>query len=193
MTGAMTTDWRGDQARDSIRRLEEFLRSVERRALTIAEMSTRDLDEALDVVQDVMTAFVRRYRNKPPDQWRPLFYRALDNRIKDWHRRRQARRRWFGLRLNPRADDPREPVEMLADEGRPDPLRAGRDGEFRATLERALRALPERQRQAFLLRTWEGMSVAETAAVMAVSEGSVKTHLSRAMTALRQSLREFEP
>lgn len=193
MTGAMTTDREGDREQDSIRRLDEFLASVERRALIIAEYATRDCEEALDVVQDVMTAFVRRYRAKPAGEWRPLFYRALDNRIKDWHRRRQARFRWFGLKLARREDDAPEPVEALADPRQPGPERAGYSDELRDALEQALIGLPERQRQAFLLRTWEGMSVAETASAMNCSEGSVKTHLSRAMHTLRQLLERHRP
>lgn len=193
MTGAMTTDREGDREQDSIRRLDEFLHSVERRALIIAEYATRDREEALDVVQDVMTAFVRRYRAKPAGEWRPLFHRALDNRIMDWHRRRQARFRWFGLKLSRLDDDATEPVEALADPRRPGPERAGYSEELKDALEQALVELPERQRQAFLLRTWEGLSVAETASAMSVSEGSVKTHLSRAMNTLRRLLEEHRP
>ena len=193
MTGAMTADWESDEEDAGIGHLDEFLRSVERRALQIARFSTRDLDEALDIVQDVMTAFVRRYRHKPDGQWRPLFYRSLDNRIKDWHRRRQARFRWLGMPLGRRRDDESDPLDRLADTSQADPARAGHNRELKAALEEALHVLPERQRQAFLLRTWEGMSVAETAAAMACSEGTVKTHLSRARGVLRQLLEEFQP
>lgn len=172
----------------SIARLDAYLSSVQRRALRMAQLATGDPDEALDIVQDAMLSFVRRYRNKPQDEWPPLFFRTVDNRIKDWYRRRAVRSRWK-IRLGG-TDDSADPVQGAPDPADPNPHRRAGDAEFGAALEEALRALPERQRQAFLLRTWEGFSVRETALAMACSEGSVKTHLSRAMAALRERLGE---
>ncbi len=176
----------GSEKADSVQSLDLFLRSVERQAFTMANYATGNRDEALDIVQDAMTAFVRRYRRKPQQQWRPLFFRSVDNRIKDWFRRQKVRRRWhlpgFG-----QADDPApESRAESFDIAQPD--RALASQQAGKSLDQALAALPDRQRQAFLLRTWQGMSVAETAAVMGCSEGSVKTHLSRATGALRTKL-----
>ena len=168
--------------------LDGFLASVERRALRMAELAVGDTDEALDIVQDVMIAFVRRYRRKPADQWPPLFYRSLENRIRDWYRRQSTRNRWL-LRLDDRDEPPA--AERFADPAAVSPVQRMQHDAFGAALERALQRLPHRQRQAFLYRTWEGLSVADTARAMGCGEGSVKTHLSRAMGALREHLTEL--
>jgi RNA polymerase sigma-70 factor (ECF subfamily) len=170
--------------------LERFLRDVERRALRMAELSTGDRDDALELVQDAMFGFVTRYGTKPPTDWAPLFYRVLDSRILDHHRRSQVRRRWR-VWLG-RDDDEADPMAQVVDAHEPGPLQRLADDETRAGLEAALRALPNRQRQAFLLRIWEGLDVAQTAAAMGCGEGSVKTHLSRAMSALRERLGELK-
>ncbi len=175
---------------DTQRQLDHFLRSVERRAFKIARLRTSDTEEALDIVQDVMMAFVRRYRSKPETEWPPLFFRALDNRITDWYRRRAVRRRWMGF-LGKRDDDEVDPIEQAPELKQPDPFQTVDEQEFGTALDRALQDLPERQRQAFLLRSWQGLSTAETAQAMACSEGSVKTHLSRAHHALRDKLAPF--
>lgn len=170
--------------------LDRFLREVERRALRMAELSSGNREDALELVQDAMFGFVRNYAHKPPQEWAPLFYRVLDSRILDFHRRSQVRRRWrvwFGR------DDSEDgagvdPLAQFADAHEPGPAQRVADGETRTALDAALRALPLRQRQAFLLRMWEGLDVAATAAAMRCSEGSVKTHLSRALAALRARL-----
>jgi RNA polymerase sigma-70 factor (ECF subfamily) len=171
--------------------LDRFLRGVERRALRIAELSTRDREDALELVQDAMLSFARAYANKPEAEWGPLFHRVLDSRIQDHHRRSSVRRRWrvwFG-----RADDEagEDPIEQVADPADPGPLARLADGQTRVALDAALRALPLRQRQAFLLRLWEGLDVPQTALAMRCSEGSVKTHLSRALAALRPRLEDL--
>ncbi len=171
--------------------LDRFLRGIERRALRIAELSTRDREDALELVQDAMLGFARNYADKPEDEWGPLFHRVLDSRILDHHRRSGVHRRWrvwFG-----RADDEagEDPIEQVADPGDPGPLARLADGQTREALYAALRALPLRQRQAFLLRMWEGLDVAQTAHAMRCSEGSVKTHLSRALAALRTRLEDL--
>jgi RNA polymerase sigma-70 factor, ECF subfamily len=169
--------------------LAAFLRGVERRALRIAELGVGQRDDALDIVQDSMLAFVRLYRDKPAADWAPLFHRVLDSRLLDHHRRHQVRSRWFGWieRLVGR-DHEVDPIAEVADAQAPPPWQRVADGETAQALDAALRALPNRQRQAFLLRIWEGMDVADTARAMGCGEGSVKTHLSRAMTALRAQL-----
>ncbi len=179
------------QVAERARSLDRFLRGIERRALRIAELSTHHREDALELVQDAMLAFARSYADKPEDEWPPLFHRVLDSRILDFHRRSQVRRRWrvwFGRRADENEEDP---LEQVADPGDPGPMLRMADGQTRAALEAALRALPLRQRQTFLLRIWEGLDVAQTAAAMGCSEGSVKTHLSRALAALRPRLEDL--
>lgn len=170
--------------------LDAFLRGIERRALRMAEFAVGSRDDALDIVQDCMLTFVRNYRDKPAADWAPLFHRVLDSRVLDFHRRHQVRSRWFGWidRLVGREGEDVDALADVADAQVAQPWQAVADGETAAALESALRALPHRQRQAFLLRIWEGLDVADTARAMACSEGSVKTHLSRAMGALRARL-----
>lgn len=177
-----------DKAADLRRRLNAFLADVERRALRVAEFSVGHRDDALDIVQDVMLAFADRYARKPEDEWRPLFYRCLENRIRDHYRRHAVRSRW--LTWLDRPDEP--PVaQRFEDEDTPTPAERLALDRFSDALGAALERLPHRQRQAFLLRTWEGLSVAETAVAMGCGEGSVKTHLSRAMQQLRDQLGDY--
>jgi len=171
--------------------LDRFLAGVERRALRMAEIATGSRDEAMDIVQDSMFQLARRYRQRAADEWGPLFHRILQNRIRDWYRHGKTRRRWLEW-MRPDDDDD-DPVENI-----PDPRAAGPEnllGQAQAgtALEVALRQLPRRQQQAFLLRVWEGLDVSETAAAMNCSEGSVKTHFSRAVHTLRGQLESHWP
>jgi RNA polymerase sigma-70 factor (ECF subfamily) len=169
--------------------IERFLREVERRALRVAELAAGNREEALDLVQDAMFGFVRHYAKRPSTEWPPLFWRVLDSRINDWHRRQRVRGRWLGwFDHGAGADENEDPIVTAPDPGEPGPLARLADGEAGVALEAALRALPLRQRQAFLLRLWEGLDVADTATAMRCSEGSVKTHLSRALANLRSYL-----
>jgi RNA polymerase sigma-70 factor (ECF subfamily) len=171
---------------------ERFLASVEQRAFRMAVIATRQRDEAMDIVQDTMLAWVKHYLGHPQEGWKPLFYKVLQNRIRDWRRRTLVRRRimvWLG-----RGDDDGEEhfdqLAAIADPVTGDPASVLA---HRQTLEKLLRAverLPLRQQQAFLLRSWEGLDVSATALAMGCSEGSVKTHLSRAMTSLRASVED---
>ena len=171
--------------------LNQFLAGVERRALRFAEIAVRDRDEALDLVQDAMIKLARNYAGQPEDEWTPLFYRILQNGIRDWHRRQMVRNRvmvWFGRSST--ADDDYDPVAQA-----PDPMGRTPDEQIESrqamqTLEHAVAALPARQREAFMLRTFEGLDVAGTAVAMGCSEGSVKTHYSRAVHTLRDVLGE---
>jgi RNA polymerase sigma-70 factor (ECF subfamily) len=172
---------------DESHAIERFLREIERRALRMAELATSNREEALDLVQDAMFGFVRHYGTRNPNEWSPLFWRVLDSRINDWHRRQRVRGRWLGW-FERSGEDDDDPIASAPDPGEPGPLARMTDGEASRALELALRALPLRQRQAFLLRMWEGLDVAATAAAMRCSEGSVKTHLFRALGNLRTHL-----
>ncbi|MDX1569143.1 MAG: RNA polymerase sigma factor [Xanthomonadales bacterium] len=193
----MSGDWRTDQSMAGAdgagthqrERLDRFLQSVERQAFRMALLGVSDEQEALDIVQDVMLAFVRRYGRKPADEWAPLFFRCLENRIRDWYRRSSVRRRWMVWLDRP--DQPAAAERFGSEE--PRPADAMSHDEFGVALEEALRSLPHRQRQAFLYRIWQGLSGSETALAMGCSEGSVKTHLFRALAALRERLEAFEP
>ena len=180
----------GDDTLQSEAKLNRFLADVEKRALRIAEISVRDRDEALDLVQDAMIKLARNYAAKPADEWTPLFYRILQNGIRDWQRRQTVRNRvmvWFGRGND---DNDYDPVAAA-----PDPAGRAPDEELASHeamqgLEEALGELPARQREAFMLRTFEGLDVAGTAAAMGCSQGSVKTHYSRAVHSLRDTLGE---
>ena len=171
--------------------LNQFLAGVERRALRFAEIAVRDRDEALDLVQDAMIKLARNYAGQPEEEWTPLFYRILQNGIRDWHRRQVVRNRvmvWFGRSSAP-ADD-YDPIAQA-----PDPMGRTPDEQIESrqamqTLEHAVAKLPARQREAFMLRTFEGLDVAGTAVAMGCSKGSVKTHYSRAVHTLREILGE---
>ena len=183
----------GTRALQQEQQLNRFLAEVERRALRIAEFGVRDRDEALDLVQDAMIKLVRNYGDRNSDEWTPLFYRILQNGVRDWHRRQSVRNRvmvWFG---RGKRDD--EDFDVVA--SAPDPIGRSPDEELQNSeamdsLENALHALPLRQREAFMLRTFEGLDVAGTAVAMGCSQGSVKTHYSRAIHSLRDSLREHD-
>ena len=173
------------------RQLNQFLASVERRALRFAEIAVRNRDEALDLVQDAMIKLARNYAGQPEAEWTPLFYRILQNGIRDWHRRQVVRNRvmvWFGR--SSASEDDYDPVAQA-----PDPMGRTPDEQIESTeamqtLEHAVAALPARQREAFMLRTFEGLDVAGTATAMGCSAGSVKTHYSRAVHTLREVLGE---
>lgn len=180
-----------DAARPVAATIEAFLASVERRAWRVAEIALRDPDEALDAVQDAMIRLVRHYADKPAEEWPPLFWGILRRRITDLQRRRAVRNRilvWTGRTVTD--DDEELPAWEAPDLG-PDPARALASRQAFAAMSSAIRALPRRQQQAFMLRVLEGLDVADTAKAMACSEGSVKTHLSRAMDALRNRLEDW--
>ncbi|WP_268898768.1 RNA polymerase sigma factor [Geomesophilobacter sediminis] len=172
--------------------MNTFLAAVERKAFRMAAVACSNDDEALDIVQDSMLAFVRKYRTHPAGEWSPLFYRVLQSRITDWHRRSTVRNRvrsWLGFGNDDNDDS--DPLENVPDRETLHPDRLFEDGQLAAALEKALRTLPLRQQQAFLMRAWEGLDTRETAVAMGCSEGSVKTHYFRALQALRGHLEEY--
>ncbi len=173
--------------------LNQFLASVEVKAFKIAQASLRNEDDALDAVQDAMLQLARAYADRSAEEWRPLFYRILENRIRDMQRRRTVRGRVMAW-LPFRRDEDDEEADPLAQAPSPEPSLTAKleVDEAMEALEKALHGLPDRQRQAFLLRNLEGLDVAQTAAAMGCSEGSVKTHYFRAVQALRARLGDFE-
>jgi len=173
------------------RQLGEFLAEVERRALRIAEIAVRDRDEALDLVQDAMIKLTRNYSDRGTEEWPPLFYRILQNGVRDWHRRQAVRNRVMVWSKKSKSDD--ETLDVIA--AAPDPIGRSPDEELQNSeamrdLELAVHDLPTRQREAFMLRTFECLDVAGTAVAMGCSQGSVKTHYSRAVHTLREKLGE---
>jgi RNA polymerase sigma-70 factor (ECF subfamily) len=169
--------------------LDRFLAEIEKRALRIAEISIRDRDEALDLVQNAMIKLVRNYSKRPSEEWTPLFYRILQNGVRDWHRRNTVRKRvisWFGGS----GDDDFDVIAAAPDTAGRTPEEQLESREAMQGLELALAVLPARQKEAFMLRTFEGLDVAATAAAMGCSQGSVKTHYSRAVHSLRVTLGE---
>jgi RNA polymerase sigma-70 factor (ECF subfamily) len=169
---------------------------VERRAYRIAQMSLRSHEDAQDAVQDAMFQLAKSYSARPSAEWPPLFYRILQSRIRDCQRRRAVRNRvlsFFGGQRGEGEDEAPDPIVSAVDPAGRDPSEQVAQAEAMRTLEIALAALPGRQREAFMLRILEGLDVAETAASMGCSEGSVKTHLSRAVHSLRESLGEHWP
>ena len=171
--------------------LNRFFAGIERRALRIAEMGVRNRDDAFDLVQDAMIRLAQSYADRSVEEWTPLFYRILQNGVRDHHRRRAVRNRvmvWFG-----RGRDDKDAYDAVAEAADP----KGRTPEQHLStagamqeLEAAVQALPARQREAFTLRALEGLDVRDTATAMGVSAGSVKTHYSRAVHTLRERLGE---
>ena len=172
--------------------LSQFLAGVEVRAFKIAQAALRHEDDALDAVQDAMLQLARAYSARPAEEWKPLFYRILENRIRDMQRRRTVRNRvmsWLPFRADPDGDESDPIAEAASHE--PPPVRRLEIDEALSALEKALETLPRRQQQAFLLRTLEGLDVAQTARAMGCSQGSVKTHYFRALQTLRAQLGEL--
>lgn len=186
----LDADLLGD-TRETPATLDAFLAQVERRAFRMAEIQLRQREDAMDAVQDAMLRLVKHYRDKPATEWAPLFWGILRRRVVDLQRRRKVRSivvGWLGGGRDDNGDD--LPVWEPADNG-PDPLDRLHDVQSYADLSAAVGRLPQRQREAFMLRMLEGLDVAETARAMGCSEGSVKTHLSRAMHHLRDQLEDW--
>ncbi len=184
-----------DKNRDSHLLMNDFLSSIERRAFRMAEIATGNPDDALDLVQEAMMTLVKNYSHKAPQDWGPLFHRILQNRIRDWYRRSSVRNRlldWLGLA--DKQEQNNDPIQTAVDPHGKTPEDMKKNSDAGEALDQALKQLPLRQQQAFLLRNWEGLSVKQTAAAMVCSEGCVKTHYSRAVHRLREMLEDhYEP
>jgi RNA polymerase sigma-70 factor, ECF subfamily len=176
--------------------LSQFLTSVERRAYKHALYAVRDDHAALDIVQDAMIKLAEKYGGKPAEELPMLFQRILQNTIRDYYRRQKVRSSWISLfsGMQSRHDDEEfDPLDVLEDNENQSlpaaPEASLQQSQIIALIEEALSSLPARQREAFLLRYWEGLDTTETAMAMGCTEGSVKTHCSRAVHALSVSLK----
>ena len=178
------------------RELSDFLKSVEKRAYKRSIYHVRNEESALDIVQDSMMKLAEHYGDKPPNELPMLFQRILSNSTLDWFRRQKTRRAVFSNMSDfesPDGDGDFDLLEAFAGSSNSEQIESAEDStrrqEILAAIELQIQALPTRQREAFLMRYWEEMDVAETAAAMGCSEGSVKTHCSRAVQALAKALR----
>lgn len=176
----------------SSQELSDFLRDVERRAFKQTVYAVRDEHAALDIVQDAMLKLAEKYAAKPVEEYPMLFQRILQNTMRDFWRRQKVRNLWTTLLSSFGGNDDeedRDPLETIdVEDNSENPAEQLQRNQTIAIVEKALEKLPPRQREAFVLRYWEDMDVAETAEVMGCSQGSVKTHCSRAVHALAQTL-----
>jgi RNA polymerase sigma-70 factor (ECF subfamily) len=181
----------------SAQELSDFLSSVEQRAFKQAVYAVRDDDAAMDIVQDAMIKLAEKYGDKPAAELPLLFTRILQNRIHDWFRRQKVRNAWVTLFSNmgrkAEENDDFDPLESLS---APDDSQIHQDGakqleksQLLQALESEIAKLPVRQREAFLMRYWDELSITDTANAMNCSEGSVKTHCSRATQSLAKALK----
>ena len=181
----------------SAQELTDFLSSVEKRAFKQAIYAVRDEDAALDIVQDAMIKLAEKYGDRPAAELPLVFTRILQNRIHDWFRRQKVRNTWVTLfsNMGKKTDenDDFDPLESLS---APDDSEIHQDGaqkleqsQLLQALESEIAKLPVRQREAFLMRYWDELSITETAKAMSCSEGSVKTHCSRATQTLAKALK----
>lgn len=177
--------------------LSDFLENVERRAFKQAVYAVHKDEVALDIVQDAMIKLAEKYGDKPAAELPPLFQRILQNAILDHFRREKVRNTWVSLFSslgNDQGDDDEfDLLESYAAETGSAEAESGADhlerAQLLAIIDDEVQKLPTRQRQAFLMRYWEDLDVAETAAAMGCTEGSVKTHCSRATHALARALK----
>jgi RNA polymerase sigma-70 factor (ECF subfamily) len=180
----------------SERELTDFLRSVEKRAFKRTVFAVRDEDAALDIVQDSMIRLATKYGDHPPAEFPMLFQRILSNATLDWFRRQKVRNAVLQNLSDFESDADGDDFDLLESLRLADGLlgsestadTVGRK-QVLESIDAAVSDLPTRQREAFVLRYWEEFDVSETATIMGCSEGSVKTHCSRAIAALAKALR----
>lgn len=166
--------------------LETFLQSVEKQAFRMAMLAVHKEADALDIVQDSMIKLATAYSERDSSQWRPLFFTILNNCITDWHRKETRWRRWF---VRDHLDDDQD-ESLLEQEDDFGPIEQLQSDQLSGQILAVIESLPIKQQQCFLLRCWEGFSVQETAEVMSINTGSVKTHYHRAMQKIQAVLKE---
>ena len=176
--------------------LNDFLKSIDKRAFKRTAYMVRDDDAALDIVQDSMIRLAEKYFDRPPAELPLLFQRIMSNATMDWFRRQKVRNAVMKNMSDFESSDPDGDFDLLtmleSQEGALGALSAADEVsqvQILHAIDKEVEQLPMRQREAFLLRYWEELDVAETASVMGCSEGSVKTHCSRAVHSLAKTLK----
>lgn len=170
--------------------MEAFLQDIEKKAYHMAKFATSSHADALDLLQESMIKLVTKYQHRPSDEWKPLFYKILQNQIKDWYRHQKVKNLVFFWKSNTNENDDNADNEQVSSQSIatngdniPEQLLAKQQQQANAIT--YLQQLSGKQQQCFLLRSWEGLSVAQTAEIMGCSQGSVKTHYFRAVTKMR--------
>lgn len=170
--------------------MDAFLLHVEKKGYRMALMAVGQHADAIDILQDAMLKLVSNYKERPATEWRPLFYRILNNRITDFHRQQKMKNILFFWRSKDECEDSEPLHESIADEKGDEPVKQLDKEMQQQDMLQQIEQLPLKQQQCFLLRSWEGLSVAETAEAMGCSQGSVKTHYFRAVQKLKIVLEE---
>lgn len=192
---ATITNLTGLSSLASERELSDFLKSVEKRAFKRSAYHVRDDEAALDIVQESMMKLAEHYGHKPVEELPMLFQRILSNCTLDWFRRQKTQKVLFSTMSDLESSNEDGDIDLLETLSASDRWEQNESAQTQVErtqtlleIESQLQQLPARQREAFLMRYWEDMDVAETAAAMGCSQGSVKTHCSRAIHALGKAL-----
>ncbi|MFV5590412.1 RNA polymerase sigma factor [Acinetobacter variabilis] len=175
-------------------RLKNFMQDVTGRALMMMESATQGQHGiAMDLVQEAFISLHKSYAEKSTEEWYPLFYTILNNKLQDWRRKEARRNQPFSFFKKVSLDDDEVEFDNLVDESTPSPLEFLDQAVTAEEIQEAIAKLPVRQQQAFMLRAWEGFDTQTTAQIMNCTEGSVKTHYHRAIQGLRASLAHLNP
>ncbi len=182
------------QTSTSEQRLRFFMQDVTGRALVMMENATQGHNGiAMDLVQEAFISLHKSYADKSTEEWYPLFYTILNNKLQDWRRKEARRASPFSLFRKIDLDSDDEEAMEIVDESTPNPLQFLDQDVTIEEIQDAISELPVRQQQAFMLRAWEGFDTHTTASIMNCSEGSVKTHYHRAIQGLRTALSHLNP
>lgn len=174
-------------------RLRFFMQDVTGRALVMMESATQGQQGiAMDLVQEAFISLHKSYAEKNTEEWYPLFYTILNNKLQDWRRKEARRANPFSLFKRMSLDDDEEVIDIV-DESTPNPFEFLNQAVTMEEIQNAINQLPVRQQQAFMLRAWEGFDTMTTAQIMDCSEGSVKTHYHRAIQGLKVTLAHLNP
>ena len=182
------------QSKTTEQRLKFFMQDVTGRALVMMENATQGQQGiAMDLVQEAFISLHKSYADKEIDEWYPLFYTILNNKLQDWRRKEARRAQPFSLFKKISLDDDSEEILEIEDQQQLNPFDTLDQAVTIEEIQQAIRQLPVRQQQAFMLRAWEGFDTQTTAQIMNCSEGSVKTHYHRAIQGLRTALAHLNP
>ncbi|MBL8321626.1 MAG: RNA polymerase sigma factor [Acinetobacter sp.] len=175
-------------------RLKNFMHEVTGRALVMMESATQNQHGmAMDLVQEAFISLHKSYADKSTEEWYPLFYTILNNKLQDWRRKEARRAQPFSFFRKVSLEEDDIELNDVVDESTPNPFELIDQAVTAEEIQEAIAQLPARQQQAFMLRAWEGFDTHTTAQIMNCTEGSVKTHYHRAIQGLRASLAHLNP